>query len=180
MIAIVIYEGVSGHEALGALAACHAAGAAAELVGEEALVRTGEGARLVPARLGFDGLGGADAVVLPGGDVRKALASAPLAKALRARRGKWLLAAGDGVRVAAHAGLAEGRRVSLAPGRGALPGTQPEGARLVADGRLLTSFPGDALVDLVLHYVGRELGDEAGRRAAHALGREHATFALGA
>jgi len=179
-LAILLYEGVSGHEALAALAAAHAARTvSAELVAEDALVPTQEGARLVPTRLGPDALEHAAAVVLPSGDVTKALKSAPLARALRARRGKWLLAAGEGIRLAAVAGLAEGRRVALLPGERALAGTQPQHARLVADGRVLTSFPGDAIADLVLAYVAREHGDEVARKAAHAIGREYAPFAMG-
>jgi transcriptional regulator GlxA family with amidase domain len=149
-------------------------------VAAEALVPTREGARLVPHALGYDALAEAPAVVLPGGDVAKPLADAALLRALRARRGRWLLASGDALRLAAAAGYVEGRRVATLPGEPALSGTRGVGSRLVADGRLLTCFPGDPLVDLVLHWVERERGSPAAARAAHALGRELRTFAEGA
>lgn len=169
MIPVVIHEGVSGHEALAALAALRAAGLPAELVGEDALVLTQEGARLVPARLGYASLAAAEAVVLPGGDATKTLRDAPLAQALRARRGRWLLASGDALRLLHALGLSDGRRV-------AGPGT----ARLVADGRILTTIEPDAIADLALHYVSREHGDATARRAAERLGRAYNVFAMGA
>ena len=177
--AILAWPGVSGAEAMGALAALHAAGLDAELVSAEAIVHTHEGARLVPHRLGYATLEGAPAVVVPGGDVSRPLADAGLARALRARRGRWLLAAGEGLRVAAAAGLLEGRRVARLPSESPLPGAEETPSRLVADARLLTSFHGDALVDLVLHYVARETGADAAARAAARMGREHRPFVLG-
>lgn len=177
---IALYPGASAHEAMGALAACHAAGLRAELVAEDALVQTLEGARVVPTRLGYAALGDAEAVVLPHGDSKRALADASLIKALRARRGKWLLASGDGIHIATGAGLTEGRRVAVLPGHAPPPGATAQHARLVADARLLTSFPGDALIDLVLHYVGRTQGDATAARAADVMGREQRRFALGA
>jgi transcriptional regulator GlxA family with amidase domain len=180
VIAILLYEGVSGFEALSALAVARAADLPAELVASEALVPTLEGARLVPARLGVGALADADAAVLPGGNASAAWGDAELARALRARRGRWTLAAGDAVRLLAATGLAEGRRVALAPGEAAVPGTAPQHARLVADGRVLTSFGGDALADLLLHYVAAAHGDATARRAAERLGREARIFALGA
>jgi transcriptional regulator GlxA family with amidase domain len=177
--AILAYPGVSGAEALGALSALRAAGLDAELVSAEALVLTAEGARLVPHRLGYATLEAAPAVVLPGGDVARPLADAALARALRARRGRWLLAGGEGLRLASAAGLLEGRRVARLPGDLPLPGVEETPSRLVADARLLTALPGDALVDLVLHYVAREMGNDAAARAAHRLGREHRPFVLG-
>lgn len=176
---VVVYEGVSSFEALGALAALRASGRAAELVGMDALSRTIEGARIVPERLGYEALAQAPAVVVPGGDVKRALSDAPLAAALRARRGRFHLASGDAVRVLALAGLTQDRRVARMPGEPDLPGTVSVHARLVADARLLTSFPGDALIDLVLHWVGHEDGAAAGEKAAHALGREWRPFAFG-
>lgn len=178
-VAILLYDGVSAYEALGAYAALRAAHVDAELVGPEALVPAKEGARLVPHRLGHQALESAEAVVLPGGDVTKALADPGLARALRTRRGKWVLASGEAVRLVAAAGLAEGRRLARMPGEAALH-ERTQGARLVADGRLLTSFPGDPLVDLVLHYVSRAVGPAEAQRAAHALGRKHRPFAFGA
>ncbi|GEM_PF-4868854 len=181
MRAILLYEGVSAHEALGALAALRAAGLDADLVAAEALVATREGARLVPHALGYAKLEAARVAIIPGGDAEKALRDAGLLRALRARRGQWTLASGDAVRLAAAAGLAEGRRVARLPGEALIPGAAENAAsRLVADGRLLTCFPGEPLVDLVLHLVEREEGAPAAQRAAHALGRELRTFALGA
>lgn len=179
-VAIVLYEGVRAHEALGALAALRAAGRAADLVASEALVLAHEGARVVPGRLGYAALADAAAVVVPGGDVVKAMLDADLARALRARRGHFTLASGDALRILAAAGLTQGRRVAREPGSDPLDGATSVHARLVADGRLLTSFAGDALVDLVLHWIGHEDGVETGRRAAHALGREWREFAFGA
>lgn len=178
-IPVILYQGVSGFEALGALAALHAAGRAGELVAADAMVTSREGARLVPDRLGYATLEAAPAVILPGGDVRKALVDAALAKALRARRGRFVLASGDAVRVLAAAGLTEDRRIALLPGDAPIPGAEGVASRLVADGRLLTSFAGDALIDLVLHHVGHEADVETAKRAAAALGREHNTFAYG-
>lgn len=178
-VAIVLYEGVSSFEALGALAALRAADVPAELVAQEALVRSAEGARIVPDRLGYAPLEHAPAVVLPGGDVARALSDTALAKALRARRGRFALASGDAVRVIAATGLTAERRVSRLPGDAAIPGATTVHARLVADGRLLTSFAGDAMVDLVLHWVGHEHGDAKARAAAAKLGREYQAFAFG-
>ncbi|HUR68869.1 MAG TPA: DJ-1/PfpI family protein [Candidatus Thermoplasmatota archaeon] len=178
-VCIVVYEGASAFEALGALAALRASGRAADLVAQEALVRSLENARLVPDRLGYEALAPAAAVVVPGGEVKRALADAALAKALRARRGHFTLAAGEGVRVLAAAGLTEERRIARMPGEPDLAGATSVHARLVADGRLLTCFPGDALVDLVLHWVGHQDGAAAGERGAHALGREWKPFAFG-
>lgn len=178
--AILLYPGVSGHEALAALAALQAAGLTGELVAHEALVLTQEGARLVPERLGYATIEAAPAVVLPAGGSEAALLDAPLARALRARRGRWTLASGDAVRLAAAAGLADDRRVAVPPGASAPPGTRAAHARLVEDGRLLTCTGGDALVDLVLHHAAREVGEAAARRAAETLGREYRVFALGA
>jgi transcriptional regulator GlxA family with amidase domain len=180
MHAIVLYEGVSAHEALGALAALRAAGLDAELVAADALVATHEGARIVPHTLGYARVEPAAAAILPGGDVAKPLRDAALLKVLRARRGRWTLASGEAVRIAAAAGLAEGRRVARLPGESSLADTHAAHARLVADGRLLTCFPGEPLVDLVLHLVEREHGAAAAQRAAHTLGRQLNTFALGA
>ena len=177
-VPIVLYPGVSGWEALGALAALRAAGLDAELVAVDALVPTQEGARVVPARLGYATLEAADALVLPGGDARRALGDADLARALRARRGKWTLASGDAIRLLGP--LAEARRVATPPGADAPPGATASHARLVADGRLLTSAGGDALADLVLHYVAHVRGDEVARRAAESLGRAYQAFAMGA
>lgn len=180
-IAIVLYEGVSAHEAMGALAALRAAQVPATLVATDALVATQEGARLVPHVLGYAPIETAHAVVLPGGDVRKPMADAALLKALRARRGKWLLASGDAVRIAAAAGYAQERRVARLPGETPIADARENAAsRLVADGRLLTCFPGDPIVDLVLHLVARERGHAVAERAAHTLGRALNTFALGA
>ena len=178
-VLVILYEGVSSFEAMGALAALRAAGRPGELVALEALVRSQEGARLVPDRLGYDAIPGAPAVIVPGGDVRKALADAALARALRARRGRFTLAAGEAVRVLAAAGLAEDRRLARAPGEPEIAGATSVRSRLVADARLLTSFPGDAIIDLVLHWIGHEDGAAAGEKAAHALGREHRPFAFG-
>lgn len=178
-VGIVLYEGVSSFEALGALAALRAAERAVELVGVEALVRSREGARVVPDRLGYDALARAPAVVLPGGDVRKALADAALARTLRARRGHFVLASGDAVRVLAAAGLTEGRRISRLPGDAEIPAATVVHSRLVADARLLTSFAGDALIDLVLHWIGHEDGAKVGEKAAQAMGREWRPFAFG-
>lgn len=181
MWAILLYEGVNGGEALGVLAAARAAGLDAQLVGPEALVRTAEGARLVPHALGTARLEAAEAVVLPGGDASKPLRDADLLRALRARRGHWLLAGGNGLLLAHAAGLLEGRRVARLPGDPPLAGVAENApSRLVADGRVLTAFPGDSLVDLALHLVEREQGHDAAVRAAQQLGRELQTFALGA
>lgn len=176
---IILYEGVSGSEALGALAAFRAAQVPAELVASEALVRSSEGARLVPDRLGHASVESAPALVLPGGDVAKALSDAALARALRSRRGKFVLASGDAVRVLAAAGLTAERRVARLPGDPDVPGATAVHARLVADGRLLTCFAGDALVDLVLHWIGHERGDAVAIEAAGKLGREYRAFAFG-
>jgi transcriptional regulator GlxA family with amidase domain len=176
---IVLYEGASSYEALGALAALRAAGRAADIVAIDALVRTREGARLVPDRLGYDALEKAPAVILPGGDVRKALADAALARALRARRGHFHLASGEAVRLLASAGLTDDRRLARLPGEPDIPGATSVHARLVADARLLTCFPGDAIIDLVLHWIGHEDGADAGEKAAAAMGREWKPFAFG-
>lgn len=179
-VPILAYPGVSGFEAVGALAAFHAAGLEAELVSREALVETQEGARLVPHRLGYATLAAAPALVVPGGRVEPILADAELVRLLRERRGQFLLASGEAARVAAAAGLVEGRRVARLPGEAPLPGAEAVASRLVSDGRLLTCFPGDPLVDLVLHHVGHEHGALRAERAAHRLGREFRPFALGA
>ena len=178
-VAIVLYEGVSSFEALGALAALRAAGVPADLVAQDALVRSGEGARVVPDRLGYDALDAAAAVVVPGGAVARALADAALVRALRARRGKFVLAGGDALRVLDAAGLLAQRRIARLPGDADVPGATAVHARLVADGRILTCFAGDALVDLVLHWVGHERGDKVAKDAALALGREFRPFAFG-
>lgn len=178
-VLIALYEGASAQEALGALAALRAAEIPARLVGAEALVRTHEGARVVPDSLGFDALADAAAVVLPHGRVERALADTALARALRRRRGHFTLAAGDALRLLHVAGLTEGRRVARLPGEPLLAGATNVPARLVADARLLTCFPGDALLDLVLHYVAREHGHERALRAAGILGRELRPFAYG-
>lgn len=177
---VALYEGVSGLEALGALAALKAAGWDADLASSEALVLSQEGARLIPARLGWERAGAADVLVLPGGDVGPALRDAALARALRERRGKWTLVSGDAVQLAAAAGLTDGRVVAVPPGRSPPHGARASHARLVADGRLLTCTGGDAVVDLVLHYVAHERGDAPARRAAESLGREYRVFAMGA
>ena len=178
-IPIVLYEGASSLEALGALAALRASGRAAELVARDALVATSEGARVVPERLGYGTIPTAPAVIVPGGRIERALQDADLARALRARRGHFTLASGEAVRILAAAGLTEDRRVARMPGERDLAGATSVHARLVADARLLTSFPGDALIDLVLHWIGHEDGADAGERAAHALGREYRPFAFG-
>ena len=178
-VAILAYPGVSGLEAVGALAALRAAGLPAELVSAEALVETQEGARLVPHRLGYATLEAAPLVVVPSGDAARALADAPLARALRARQGRWLAASGEGLRVAGAAGLLEGRKVARLPGEAPLPRVEETPSRTLADGRVLTSFAGDALLDLVLHYVARETDADRAARAAARLGREHRPFVLG-
>lgn len=178
-VLVILYEGASSFEALGALAALRAAARPAELVSSEAIVRTHEGARIVPERLGYDALPAARAIILPGGDVRKPLADAALTRALRSRRGQFVLAGGEAVRVLAAAGLAAERRLARVPGEPDIPGATSVHARLVVDGRLLTSFPGDALIDLVLHWIGHEDGASAGEKAAHAMGREWRPFAFG-
>ena len=178
-VVILLYEGVSSFEALGALAALRASDVPAELVAHEALVRSREGARIVPDRLRYDALAGAPAVVIPGGDITRALADAPLARELRARRGKFVLASGDALRLLAAAGLTAERRVARLPGDAEIAGATAVHARLVADGRVLTCFAGDALIDLVLHWVGHERGDKVARDAAALLGREYVAFAFG-
>ena len=178
-VLVTLYQGVSAFEALGALAALKAADLPAQLVGPEALVTTLEGARVVPDRLGYDALADAPAVVLPHGDMHRPLADAPLARALRQRRGHFTLASGDAARLLHASGLAQDRRLARLPGEPPIPGTTAVHARLVADARLLTCFPGDALIDLVLHYVGHEHGHERAARAAGRLGREHKPFAFG-
>lgn len=178
-VVIVLYEGVSAFEAMGALAALRAAQLPAQTVAADALVPSREGARLVPHALGYASVESAAAAILPGGDARKALADAALAKALRARRGHHNLAAGEGARILAAAGLVDGRRIARLPGDAALPGAEPVHSRLVADARLLTCFAGDALIDLVLHYVAHEHGHERAASAAAALGREFRPFAYG-
>lgn len=178
-VLVVLYEGASGFEALGALAALRAAELPVELVAHEALVRTLEGPRLVPDRLGYDAIATAPAVVLPHGDVRKPLADASLARALRARRGHATLASGDAARLLHAAGLAEGRRIARLPGDEPITGATPVHAALVADARLLTCFAGDALIDLVLHHVGHAHGVDLAKLAAQRLGREHRAFAFG-
>lgn len=167
MLPIAAYPGVSAHEAAAALAALHAAGIPAELVSSEALVATREGARLVPARLGYGTIATAPAAILPGGDVAQARLDPDLAKALRARRGQWTLASAEAITLLGP--LGEGRRVAATPG-----------ARVVEDGRLLTCADADALVDLVLHYAARDVGEDAARAAAARLGREYRPFVLGA
>lgn len=181
MIPVLLYEGVSGHEALGALAALRAAGFDAELVARDAVVVTVEGARLVPSRLGWAAVAGAEAVVVPGGAIEAASGDSDLARALRGRRGRWSLFGGEAVRIAARVGLAEERRVARPPTGGAPEGVgEVARGRLVADGRLLTCTGGDALVDLVLHYVAHAAGPDAARAAAERMGREWAPFAVGA
>lgn len=178
-VAIVLYEGASSFEALGAAAALRAGGVPAQLVAHEALVRSQEGARIVPDRLGWSGLEHEPAIVVPSGDITRALADAGLARSLRTRRGKFVLAGGEAVRLVAAAGLADERRVSRLPGDAPIAGATTVHARLVADGRLLTCFAGDALVDLVLHWIGHEHGDTRARDAAAKLGREYQAFAFG-
>lgn len=178
-VAIVLYPGASAFEALGVLAVMRAASWPAQLVGPEALVSTCEGARVVPDKLGYDAVASAPIAVLPGGDVGKALLDASLARALRARRGRFTLAGGEAIRLVAAAGLADERRVARLPGDAIPPGASAVAARLVADGRLLTCFAGDAIVDLALHLVGHEDGHEAATRAAAAIGREYKPFAFG-
>lgn len=179
-VAILAYPGVSGHEVLGVLAVLHVAGLPAEVVSGEAVVPTREGARLVPNRISFATVEEAPAVVVPGGDVARALADPALTRALRARRGRWVLVGGEALRLAWGAGLLEGRQVARLPGEPPLAGAEEAPARLVADGRLLTCLGGDALLDLALHYVTRERGLPAAEAAARRLGREHRPFVLGA
>lgn len=174
---VLLYPGVSAFEAMGALAALHACGLPGDTVSAEALVHSFEGARLVPHRLGHAGLVDADAVLVPGGDVEEAVKDADLAKSVRARRGRWTLASGDGVRLVAP--LAEGRRVAVVPGGAAPAGATASHARLVADGRLLTCTGGDALVDLALHYATHAAGEAAAREGAQRLGRAFQVFAMG-
>lgn len=178
-VLVLLYEGVSGFEATGAFAALRAAGHAPAFVAREALVPTREGFRLVPHRLGHDTIPGATALVIPGGDAASALRDADLMRTLRARRGAHVLASGEGIRIAHGADLTTGRRVAQPPGA-PLDGTENRPARLVEDGRLLTSAGGDAIVDLALHLVARLDGAEAAKLAAHALGREHRPFVMGA
>lgn len=180
VVALVAYSGASGAELLGALAAFHAAGMEAELVGADAVVHTREGARLVPHRLGWGVLERAALVVVPSGDVARASGDAALVRSLRARRGQHVMASGAGLRLAWAAGLLEGRRVAHLPGDETYPGTEPTPSRMVADGRVLTCFGGDSLVDLALHHVAREKGDGEAAGAAGRLGREHRPFVLGA
>lgn len=177
---VLLYQGARAVEALGAHAALRAAGRACELVAADALVATLEGARVVPHRLGYSALPQAEAVVLPGGDVARPLRDPALARALRERRGKWTLASGEAVRLAAAAGLTDARRVARGPGEAPIEGTESRAARLVADGRLLTCAGGDALVDLALHLVAQLDGEDAAKRAAHAMGREWRPFVMGA
>lgn len=174
---VLLYPGVSAFEAMGALAALQACGLPAETTSSEALIHSSEGARLVPHRLGHAHLADAEAVLVPGGDVEKAIKEADLAKALRARRGRWTLASGDAVRLVAP--LAEGRRVAVAPGGAAPAGATASHARLVADGRLLTCTGGDAMVDLALHYATHAAGEAAARQGAARLGRPYQVFAMG-
>lgn len=179
-VPVLLYEGASAFQAAGALAALRAAGRAPELVSGDAIVPTLEGARVVPARIGYDALPAAPALVVPGGELGRALHDAALVRALRERRGRFTLFAGDALRLAAAAGLVEGRRVARLPGDAPLPGAVPVASRLVADGRLLTCFDGDPLVDLVLHYVTMADGAEAAAKAAARLGRELRSYAYGA
>lgn len=176
---VVLYEGVSAAEATGALAAVRAAGLPAELAGAEALVHAREGVRLVPTRLGYASLAEAPSVIVPGGEVGPALADAALVRALRSRRGKWTLFSGAAVRLAHAAGLTEGRRIARLPGDEPIDGATPTASRLVADGRLLTCFAGDATIDLTLHLVSVLEGHPTAQRAAAALGRELNVFAFG-
>jgi transcriptional regulator GlxA family with amidase domain len=181
MIPVLLYEGVSGAEALAALAALQGGGLAAELVSTEAVVTTREGARLVPARLGLGTLATAEAAVFPGGDVARVSVDVEVARTLRARRGHWNLFSGEAVHLAARVGLAEGRRVARPPDNAAVQGAEATApSRLVADGRLLTCTGGDALVDLALHYVAHVNGADAARRSAEAMGRAWQPYAMGA
>lgn len=179
MIAILLYEGVSAFEATGALAAFAAAGRAAELVASEALVQAREGVRLVPTRLGHAPLEPAEAVLVPGGDVRRPLADAELVRILRARRGRWSLFSGDASRLAHAAGFTQGRRVSRLPGDTPIPDATAVGARVVVDGRFVTASGGDAALDMALHLIDVLDGGERAKMAAASLGREHRPFAFG-
>lgn len=180
MIPIVVYEGVAGTEALGALAALRAAGLEAELTGVDAMVATREGARLVSTRLGYRTLATAEAVVVPGGESAKLLADALLAKELRARRGKWTLFSGEAILLADRVGLTEGRETAAPPTEAGPVDAKRTPGRLVADGRVLTSRAGDALTDLALHYAALQVGDDEARKAAETLGREWRPFVRGA
>lgn len=178
-VVILLYERVSAFEANGALAALRAAGWDATLAAAEALVRSREGARLVPDQLGFDALARAEVAILPGGDATRALRDPSLTRGLRERRGHFTLASGDAIRLLHAAGLTAERRIARMPGDAPIDGAQAAASRLVADGRLLTCFAGDAIIDLVLHHVGHEDGIEVAKRAAAAMGREWQSFALG-
>lgn len=174
---IVLQEGASAYEALGALAALRAAGHAVELVSTEALVHAKEGVRVVPHRLGFDAVPHAACVIVPDGDAERIARDAPLARTLRERRGRWTLASGAAVPLLVATGLALGRDVASAH---PIPGANARPARLVADARILTCESGDAIIDLALHYVAQVDGMDAAARAAHAMGREHRPFVMGA
>lgn len=181
MIPVLAYEGVSGAEALGAIAALQAGGLRAELVSTEAVVLTREGARLVPARMGLATLASAETAVVPGGDVSRLLSDVDVARALRTRKGSWTLLSGEAITLGARIGLVEGRRVARPPGGGAVDGAESVApSRLVADGRLLTCTGADAIVDLALHHVAHAAGADAARGAAEKLGRTWQPYAMGA
>ncbi len=125
-------------------------------------------------------LGGADeaetALVLASFDTGRAAGDARLTAWLR-RMGRMALVGGveTGSEVLAAAGLLQGRRVAvhwynIDGFRERFPGTRPEAARFLIDGRMASCAGGLAVVDLMLALIGRHAGEVlAGEVGRHLL-----------
>lgn len=185
-VSIAILDGVDELELAGLQAAVgearrEAPDLVAEVVGADALVASARGLRLVPHRLGWDALAGADALVVPGGkDVAERAAKEPaLFAALRAHVAqggatRLVAACSTGAFVLARAGLLDGRRAATSrEHRDALAAlgvdVDRSGKRVVRDGRILTAAGPAAGVELGLAIVAAFTSEAIAERAADRL-----------
>jgi transcriptional regulator GlxA family with amidase domain len=176
-IAILIFDKLTVLDAIGPYEVMRSVpGWEVKFVGLEAgPVRADSGALGLLADYSIDDVDRPDIVLVPGGEGnRPLLGDERVLGWLRDvdRHTRWTISVCTGSLVLGAAGLLEGKRATshwLYIDRLREYGAEPVSERIVEDGRLLTAGGVTSGIDMALHLVGRELGEEAAQAIQLAL-----------
>jgi transcriptional regulator GlxA family with amidase domain len=168
-IAILIFEKLTVLDAIGPYEVLRSVpGWEVQFVGPEAgPIRADSGSLGLVADYSIDEVTEPDMVLVPGGEgTRPLIEDARVLVWLRnvAQQARWTTSVCTGSLVLGAAGLLEGKRATchwLYLERLREFGAEPTSERVVEDGKVMTAAGVSAGIDMALHLVNRELGEEA-------------------
>lgn len=166
-IAILLFETLAAQDAVGPYEVFRCVpGWEVEFVGLETGEVRAEGGLGLSVDRTLDQSSDAEMVLVPGGaGSEKLVANETVLDWLRAmdRTTKWTLSVCTGSMILGAAGLLQGKRATsnwLFLERLREYGADPVGGRFVEDGKTITAAGVTAGIDMALHLVGREVGEE--------------------